>query len=425
MAAEGVAGRLVGKPMAIGAAVVPLLALAVFINYVDRGNLATAAPLIKDQLNLSSAQVGILVSAFYWTYTPGQPLAGWLAHRLNPYRTLGLGLALWSLATAATGMVSGFAALIVLRLLLGIGESAAFPCSSKLLAQHLPTARLGAANGLIGVGLALGPAFGTWAGGNLMAQTGWRPAFLIFGVLSALWLIPWWRATRHLDRAAGIEATAPAPAYLAILKRREAWGAALGHFCSNYSFYFVVSWLPLYLVKAHGLSMTQMAEVGGIIYGVYAASSLVGGWLADRWMAAGASDNLVRKSTVIASHVVPGVSLIVAATADANLATACLFVAAVGFGLNTSTIFTIGQTLAGPRAAGKWMGVQNGIGNIAGIVGPLITGVLVDRTGSFTWAFILAGGASLTGVIGWGLMIRKVAPLDWDDELGTAAIVRR
>ena len=425
MAAEGVAGRLAGRPVAIGATVVPLLALSVFINYVDRGNLATAAPLMKDQLNLTNAQVGVLVSAFYWTYTPCQPLAGWLAHRLNPYRTLGLGLALWSLATAATGMVSGFAALIILRLLLGIGESAAFPCSSKLLAQHLPTSRLGAANGLIGVGLALGPAFGTWAGGNLMAQTGWRPAFLIFGALSALWLIPWWRATRHLDRAASAEPSAPAPSYLEILKRRDAWGAALGHFCSNYSFYFVVSWLPLYLVKAHGLSMGQMAEVGGIIYGVYAASSLVGGWLADRWMATGASDNLVRKTSVIASHVIPGVSLIVAANADATVSIACLLVAAVGFGLNTSTIFTIGQTLAGPRAAGKWMGVQNGIGNIAGIVGPLITGVLVDRTGSFTWAFILAGGMSLAGVICWGAIVRKVAPLDWQSETGTASAMPR
>ena len=149
----------------------------------------------------------------------------------------------------------------------------------------------------------------------------------------------------------------------------------------------MISWLPLYLVKAHGLTMSRMAEVGGMIYLVYAASSFIGGWLADRWIAAGAGDNLVRKSVVIASHVIPGASLLIAATADANVSIACLFAAAIGFGLNTSSIFTIGQTLAGPRAAGKWMGVQNGIGNIAGIVGPVITGIVIDRTGSFTWAF--------------------------------------
>ncbi|HEY2178450.1 MAG TPA: MFS transporter [Caulobacteraceae bacterium] len=420
MAAEGVVGRLEARPLAIGAAVVPLLALAVFINYVDRGNLATATPLMKDQLSLSGAQVGLLASAFYWTYTPCQPLAGWLAHRLNPYRTLGLGLALWSLATAATGLVSGFAALIVLRLLLGIGESAAFPCSSKLLAQHLPTARLGAANGLIGVGLALGPAFGTWAGGNLMAVAGWRPAFVIFGLVSALWLVPWLAATRHLDREATATPAAPAPSYVQILARRDAWGAALGHFCSNYGFYFVVSWLPLYLVKAHGLSMGEMASVGGMIYLVYAASCLVCGVLADRWMASGASATLVRKTTVIASHVIPGLAMLIAAAGGPTVAIAALFVAAIGFGMNTSAIFSIGQTLAGPRAAGKWMGVQNGIGNIAGIVGPIITGVVVDRTGSFTWAFVIAGSVALAGVIGWGLMIGKVAPLDWEHRHGHA-----
>ena len=125
------------KITVIGPAVVPLLAIAVFINYVDRGNLATAAPLIKDQLHLSSTQIGVLVSAFFWSYVPAQILVGWVADRINPYRTLAVGLALWSIATALSGVATGFAMLISLRLLLGLGESAAFPCSSKLLAQHL------------------------------------------------------------------------------------------------------------------------------------------------------------------------------------------------------------------------------------------------------------------------------------------------
>src|SRR5262249_51076429 len=140
--------------------------------------------------------------AFFWTYTPAQILAGWLAEKINAYRTLALGVALWSLATIATGLATGFAAILVLRLLLGLGESAAFPCSSKLLAEHLPGHRLGAANGLIGVGLALGPAFGTFAGGLLMARWGWRPTFDVFGLISILWLIPWITSTRHASRQA-------------------------------------------------------------------------------------------------------------------------------------------------------------------------------------------------------------------------------
>src|ERR1700722_1829573 len=142
----------------MGTGVVTLLALAIFINYVDRGNLATAAPLMKDELHLTASQLGLLFSAFYWTYIPGQIFAGWLAERINAYRTLALGVAVWSLATAASGLATGFAVLITLRLVLGIGESAGFPCSSKLFAWHLPPHQLGLANGAIATGLALGPA---------------------------------------------------------------------------------------------------------------------------------------------------------------------------------------------------------------------------------------------------------------------------
>lgn len=413
MAAEGVIAREGPRPLAFGVAVVPLLTLGVLIQYVDRGNLATAAPLMKSELGLSAAQMGVLLSAFYWSYAPSQPLAGWLAHRLNPYRTLALGVALWSLATAATGLVSSFAALIVLRILLGIGESTFFPCNAKLLAQHLPDGRLGGANGLIGLGMAVGPAFGTWGGGNLMALTGWRSSFLVLGVLSMLWLIPWRRATADLSRAVATEPVVPAPSYLQIMRRREAWGAAFGHFCANYAFYFLISWLPLYLVKQRGLSMTEMAGVAGMIYLVYGASCVAGGRLADRWMRGGASANRVRKSLLVASHLIFGASLIGAAAGDARVSIACLFAAAVGFGLNTPSLLAVAQTLAGPRAGGKWMGFQNAVGNIAGIVGPVITGVAIDMTGNYALAFVLAGGMAVLGIVGWGIMIRKVAPLDW------------
>src|SRR5215471_4741584 len=136
----------------MGRGIVFLLALAVFINYVDRGNLATAAPLIKSELKLSNTAIGLLLSGFFWTYTPGQLLAAWVAEKINAYRTLALGLAIWSLATTLSGFASGFVVFFLLRLILGLGESVAFPCSSKLFAEHLPTHRLGAANGLVGVG---------------------------------------------------------------------------------------------------------------------------------------------------------------------------------------------------------------------------------------------------------------------------------
>ena len=154
--------------------IVALLALAIVINYVDRGALSTAAPLMKRELRLNNTQVGILISAFFWTYTPGQVLSGWLAERINPYRTLTIGLLLWSLATIATGLAGSFTAIVLLRLVLGTGESANHPCGAKLMALHLPTHRLGMANGLISAGQSLGQSFGVFAGGLMMASLGWR-----------------------------------------------------------------------------------------------------------------------------------------------------------------------------------------------------------------------------------------------------------
>src|SRR2546423_1790656 len=119
-------------------ALVGLLAAAIFINYIDRGNLATAAPLIKDEFRLNNFQIGVMTSAFFWIYTPSQLLAGWLADRLNPYRALALGFAVWSAATALTGFAGGVCTFLALRLLLGLGARAAFPCLSQFLARHVP-----------------------------------------------------------------------------------------------------------------------------------------------------------------------------------------------------------------------------------------------------------------------------------------------
>ena len=398
---------------AFGWSVVALMGLSVFINYVDRGNLATAAPLIKDQLRLSATQIGILIAAFSWTYMPSMFLAGWLCERINPYRTLALGLLVWSLATAATGLAQGFGALVVFRLLLGIGESAAFPASSALIGGHLAPGKLGRANSLIGLGLSLGPAFGTFAGGLLIANLGWRPVFLLFGLVSLLWLWPWLARTRGLWAEADAPGRPQGPSYLAIMSHREAWGAAIGHFAANYLFYFVLSWMPLYLVKARGYSVSQMAELGGVIYLAYAASIALSGWLTDRAIAGGASINGTRKTAAVACHIVAPAGLMISALGDDTWAVAGLFIAAVGSGLNTAGIYAIAQTLAGPRASGKWVSFQNAAGNVAGMIGPVITGLVVDATGQFFWAFAITAAVGLTGAIGWGVVIRRVAPLRW------------
>src|SRR6185503_7792223 len=303
---------------------VALVALATFFNFADRGNLATAAPLLKGELQLNNTELGILLSAFYWTYIPAQLVSGWLIDRFGPWRILAAGVALWSLATILLGVVGGFALLLLLRLLLGLGESVTFPAEAKLMAQQIPPARLGAANAWVTAGQALGPSAGIFIGGLVMASHGWRAMFLLFGLVSLLWLIPW--ARTQTPKPLVEETAAPSPSFADIARQRALWGACLGHFCCNYALYFMFSWLPLYLVENQGLSVTAMARFGGLLYLGYAVSAVVSGWAADRAIAAGASVSSVRKTVIILGNLGVGFCLAAPALGNTALSLTALFV---------------------------------------------------------------------------------------------------
>jgi MFS family permease len=164
-----------------------LLSLSVFINYVDRGNLSVAAPLLKEELNLSASQLGVLLGAFFWTYMALMIVSGWLVDRFDVGWVLAVGFVVWSLATGLTGLVHGFATLLICRMLLGAGESVAFPAYGKILARHVPQEHRGLANAIITCGMTLGPAVGTLGFGRLMATYGWRPVFVFLGFVSLIW----------------------------------------------------------------------------------------------------------------------------------------------------------------------------------------------------------------------------------------------
>lgn len=394
---------------------VVLLALAIFIHALDRGNFATAAPVLKEDLGLTNTQIGLLLSAFFWTYVPGHVLAGWLIERINAYRTLALGVAVWSLATLLTGFAGGFATLLVLRLLLGIGESAGFPASSKLLASNLPGEKLASANGLIAAGLMFGNAGGVLLSGMVLAAFGWKALFIAFGVFSLVWLVPWLGLMgQRSAQATAAASTEPAPSYRQLLSRRETWGAMLGMFCANYPYFIVLSWLPLYLVKQQGYSLQAMAWIGGAVYLIAALANIVLGRLADRLIAGGVPAGKVRKGGAVIGGGIAVACMLLCAFGSPAVAVAALVAFAFSPGVSSFSIFSLGQSLAGPRAAGKWMGLQNGVGGMAGAVGPLLTGYLIDATGDYRMAFLFAAGIALVGMALWGLMVGKGESLEWD-----------
>jgi MFS family permease len=250
--------------------VLVLLFLSVFINYVDRGNLSIAAPLLKDELGLSASQLGILLSSFFWTYATFQIVSGWLVDRLDVNKVLAAGFVLWSLATAATGLARGFAVLLVVRLILGISESVAYPSYSKILARDFREDQRGLANSVIAAGLVCGPGFGMFIGGTLMARHGWRPFFIVLGLVSLLWVVPWLKWMPRTRAPLWTAEEAAVPTIAAILQVRSAWGTCAGLFCGNYVNYFMITWLPYYMVRERHFSMDKMARVDGVSYLVLA-----------------------------------------------------------------------------------------------------------------------------------------------------------
>src|ERR1700722_11426064 len=180
-----------------------LLSMAALINYIDRSNLSIAADLIKGELGLSDLQLGALLSAFFWTYACMQIPAGWLVDRFDVKWVFACGFFVWSVATAATGILHGFLALIVVRVILGLGESIVFPSNSKILGTHFHETRRGSANAAVIAGLALGPAIGMLVGGTGVGRFGLRSMFPALGWASLLWLIPWlaWMPRRTTEPA--------------------------------------------------------------------------------------------------------------------------------------------------------------------------------------------------------------------------------
>ncbi len=392
--------------------VLVLLAISVFINYVDRGNLSIAAPMLKDELGLSASQLGLLLSAFFWTYACLQPFSGWLVDRFNVNWVFAGGFFLWSLATAATGVVHAFAVLFVLRLLLGIGESVAYPSYSKIIALNFPEEHRGLANSVVSAGLVLGPGFGMLLGGLLMARFGWRPFFIVLGLVSLLWLLPWLKWMPKKQSVIATD-TAGVPSLFEFLSLRSAWGSCIGLFAGNYVNYFLITWLPFYLVRERHFSMNHMAKIGGIAYLLGACFATLAGWLSDRWIMAGATPTRVRKTITGGGIALAGVFLGLAVFSGPTGCVAALVLGVIFFGISSSNLWAITQTLAGPQAAGRWTGFQNFIGNLAGVAAPALTGFVLQRTGHFYWAFAILAAVAFAGTLSWAFLVGPIEQVIW------------
>src|SRR5438270_1033800 len=388
-----------------------LLGTAIFLNYVDRGSLPTAAPVLKGDLKLSTESYGLAVSAFFWIYAPIQLFAGWLCDRFSVYKLLATGIFIWALSTLLVGLAGGFLSLFVLRIMLGVGESLAFPGSSKIIARHVPPERRGVANAALAMGIAFGPAVGTLAGGLMVAHWGWRAMFLVFGAVTLLWLLPWQSVVRSLPEGTHERREPRVPAAL-LLRQWPLWSMSIVHALGNYCFYFLLAWLPLFLTESRGFSKTQWVYLASIGYAAQGVCAFAYGHLSDWWTRSGRSEALCRRWMMVGSQSLAAAAIFGLAFAHDALSIGILLcLAGAATAALSMNLYAIAQMFAGPGASGSWVGFQNAIGNSSGIFGPIVTAYVVTHAG-YEAAFYLTAAVAALGALWWAWGVPKIEPVN-------------
>ena len=392
-------------------AIVGMLFTASLINYFDRATISFALPLISKELSLGPESKGVLLSAFFWSYTLMQIPMGLLADRVNLRWLYAGAFTIWSLAQGLIGFSTGLASLITLRVVLGVGEAIYLPGGSKIVSLLFPPAQRALPNGLFDAGTRTGLVMEGVLVPYLLTHYGWRATFSVVGFAALLWLVPWFLVTPRNLRAPR-PAVAPAPVSIgrrlhALLTNRNLIGICLAFFCFDYYWYFLVNWLPDYLVTSRGLTMMRAGIYAALPYMVFGLSEPIGGWIADRLIVAGRDETRVRKSIVTFAFLT-GLMLIPAARVSSPGAAVALIVGGCFVGLATGNLLVILQNCAPRAEIGLWTGIYNFIGNIAGILSPIITGVLISKSGSYTPPFVLAAALIALGPLALWLILKEV-----------------
>jgi MFS family permease len=361
------------------------------------------------ELSLSPAKMGALLSSFFWTYTLLQIPSGWIVDRFGIKWTYAAAFTLWSLSSAAVGWAGAFWQIFALRLLLGVGEAVAQPVSLAYIRGNFREEEQGLPTGVYLSGMMIGPAAGLYLGAFLLAQWGWRELFIVTGLAALVWLLPWlyWAPS---GRQSSVRTTSPAPVRVdvaTLLRSPLIWGITIGAFFYSYYWYFVITWLPSYLVLARGLSFERMGAFTGGPLLAMAIVAPIGGRLADRWIARTGRPLLVRKC-FFCTGVMLGSSLLLLRTVESNAAVfALILFALAGLGLASANFWAMLQAVSPVAFAGRAVGYQNTIANLSGICAPVLTGYLVGETKNFQAAILFAGCALWVAAAAYAFLVRE------------------
>lgn len=392
-----------------------LLFTAMLISYAHRGALsvAVAASTMSEDLHLSEASIGVLLSAFFWVYSFMQIPSGWLVDRFGVRRAYSLGFAFWSLTSAATGLANGFAALIGLRVALGAGQAISFPATSRAVANWFQERERGMVTGVYLTGVRFGTALINLVGAYFLARYDWKLFFIVIGLMPLIWLLPW---SKFLSRwepasvsATGIKPIATSSASflesLSLLKDRTVLGIFLGFFAYDYAWFVFITWLPRYLKKERGFTDSEMGVYSAVPFLAMSVIIMLSGMLSDWLVRQGREEKKIRKVFIIAGLAVGCLIVPAGMVADKITAVWLLTISLCGLGISAPNTWTLTQAVCEKKIVGTVSGIQNFGGNLGGILAPALTGLIAHVTHSFALALGLTGVVLVVGMLAYWFLI--------------------
>ncbi|WP_433670849.1 MFS transporter [Klebsiella michiganensis] len=411
--------------------ILALLAIGTMINYLDRTVLGIAAPQLTAELGIDAAMMGIVFSAFAWTYALAQIPSGIFLDRFGNKVTYFLALTLWSLFTMFHGLAVGLKTLLLCRFGLGVSEAPCFPVNSRVVSAWFPQQERAKATAVYTVGEYLGLACFAPLLFWIMGSFGWRALFISVGAAGVMFALVWWRCYRephedkhlnqlereHIVNGGGMSTGAEQhtafswPLIRQLLAKRQILGASIGQFAGNTVLVFFLTWFPTYLATERHMPWIKVGFFAIMPFLAAAGGVMFGGWVSDKLLKATGSANLGRKLPIIAG-------LLMASTIiSANWLTSDLAVILVmSFAFFGQGMVGLGWTLISDIApkglGGLTGGLFNFCANLAGILTPLIIGFIVAASGNFFYALIYIGGAALLGVAAYVFILGDVKRIE-------------
>ncbi|AJY13653.1 MFS transporter [Burkholderia dolosa] len=403
-----------------------LLMVSGIVNYLDRGTLAVASSAIRGDLGLSLGQMGLLLSAFSWSYALCQFPVGGLVDRVGPRRLLGIGLIVWSLAQAAGGLVSTFGWFIVARIVLGIGEAPQFPSAARVVSNWFPLRARGTPTGIFNAASPLGTALAPLLLSVLVATLDWRWAFIATGaaglVVAAVWFALYRDPVRaqltateraYLDADADNAVAAPKLTFAdwrGLFSHGTTWGMLIGFFGSVYLNWVYLTWLPGYLTMERHMSLIRTGFAASVPFLCGFVGSLLAGWLSDLVTRRSRSPVVSRRNAVVVAMLGMVAFTVPAALVQSNtVALACISVVIFLANAASACSWALATAAAPPSRVASLGAIQNFGGFIGGALAPVLTGVIAQRW-SFVPALLTAAAIAFAGAMAYLLLVRKPIP---------------